>query len=66
MFYVLTPPYYKADRVRLYPTRDAALAESGDHSPVYAVAVEFDKAGRLVVPSWVIPRMAEAEWSDAG
>jgi hypothetical protein len=63
MFYVLTPPHYEADRVRLYPTLAAAAAQAGEDSPVYAVAVDFDKVGRLVVPDWVIPQAPEADWT---
>ncbi len=63
MYYALTPPHQQADRVRLYPTREAAIAHAGDDTPVYAVAVEFDKAGRLVVPCWVIPQAVEADWT---
>ncbi len=63
MFYVLIPPHHEADRVRLYPSRDAAIAHAGDNAPVYAVAVEFDKAGRLVVPCWVIPHQVETDWT---
>jgi hypothetical protein len=63
MFYALTPPYCESDRVRLYPTREAAIAQAGDDSPVYAIAVEFDKAGRLVVPCWVIPQAVETDWT---
>ncbi len=63
MFYALTPPQMKAERLRLYPTLAAAVARGGEDSPIYAVAVEFDRCGRLVVPRWVIPQAVDAGWT---
>jgi hypothetical protein len=63
MFYALTPPESVTDRVRLYPTARAALAQACEDRTVFVVAVDLDAGGRLVVPRWVDPQAIAPDWA---
>jgi hypothetical protein len=63
MFYALMPPEHETDRIRLFPTIDAAVSQDRDGRPIYEVAVDFDPDDRLVVPITVDAQVVDPEWT---
>jgi len=63
VLYTHTLPTRQADRIRLYPTSDAARAEAGDGRPILLVALRFDALDRRVNPLWTDPQSFDPTWT---
>lgn len=63
MLYTPTHPVQQGDRIRLFPTIDAARAVAQDGRPVLGVAVQFDAPCRRVTPLWVDAQIFDPAWS---
>lgn len=63
MLYTLTSPADIYDRIRLFPSREAALAVAEGARKVLTVAVDFDPRMRRVIPSWTDPNHFDPEWT---
>lgn len=62
MLYTVTSPSDPYDRIRLFPSPEAARAtEIG--KPVRVVAVGFDPRMRRVIPLWTDPQSFDPAWT---
>ena len=63
MLYTITNPAEAYDRIRLFPSREAARAVAIDGRHVQIVAVDYDHRMRRVVPLEVDPMVLDPCWS---
>jgi hypothetical protein len=63
MLYTPTRPVDQGDRIRLYPSPDAARAEAGSDRPIFEVAVRLESRQRRVVPLWTLPQAFDPTWT---
>lgn len=63
MLYTPTRPADQGDRVRLYPSPDAARAEAGADRPIFEVAVRLEGRQRRLVPLWSLPQVLDPTWT---
>ncbi|CAN5888100.1 hypothetical protein BH23PLA1_BH23PLA1_04600 [soil metagenome] len=63
MMYTNAHPSRQGDRIRLFPSRQAAEAALGDPESVIPVAVGVDSMGRRLFPTWICPEAFDPAWS---
>jgi len=62
MLYTLTSPAESYDRIRLFPSLEAARAAE-ETRPIRVVALGFDARMRRVIPLWTDPQSFDPAWS---
>lgn len=62
MLYTFTNPSDPYDRIRLFPSPEAARATEGG-KPVRVVAVGVDARMRRVIPLWTDPNSFDPSWT---
>jgi hypothetical protein len=63
MLYTITHPAEAYDRIRLFPSLEAARAVAFDGRNIQIVAVDYDHGMRRVVPLEVDPTVLDPAWS---
>lgn len=63
MLYAVVRSPDRADRILLFPTRDAARSAIGRDAPIRPVAVAHDAANRRVIPLVVDPSRIDPAWT---
>ncbi len=63
MLYTVTSPTEPYDRIRLFPSLEAARAMAFDGRHVQIVAVDYDHRMRRVVPLEIDPMLLDPAWS---
>lgn len=63
MLYTIASPADQLDRIRLFPSAEAARATFDGSRPVRVVAVGFDPGMRRIVPLWTDPMVFDPAWT---
>jgi hypothetical protein len=64
MLYTTTPCDHQSDRIRLFPSPEAAVGADADRvRTVHGVAVLLDRGDHRVVPLWTDPQVFDSAWT---
>ena len=62
LLYTTTSPDCQGDRIRLYPSPEAARSGVNDSRLVHGVAVVLDRGDHRIIPTWTDPQIFDSAW----
>ncbi|WP_406696880.1 hypothetical protein V5E97_38430 [Singulisphaera sp. Ch08] len=64
MLYTTTASDHQVDRIRLFPSPEAAAeADANDVRTIHGVAVTLDRGVHRVIPLWTDPQVFDSAWT---